>query len=267
MVSEQICLEMLGNISCRTVHYTRPKVVVDGPTEVESWHDDKSMHYDHIYYVLGDKYRIPDIDMALRWLRYNMYIEERWSFNSVFCTAYPRLTDWGISVVANGHFHEEVRKSFHQHEEPYAVFLARQFRDEDDYLADYIRDDILKPVGLTLVDGKAEGTEKFRASILDKIKKCRFFLCLLTKREVLQSGEFTSSTWLYAETGIAIAYGKEPLLLVEEGISQHFVGEFQKDYEYESFNQRNFVIKFKKIRQRFCRNLEVNNIPLPNPIP
>ncbi len=85
----------------------------------------------------------------------------------------------------------------------------------------------------------------------------------MTKREELASGEFASSVWLYQETGVAVAYGKQPLLLVEEGIDSHYVGELQSIYEHISFTRSNHPQKFEGIIRRIVVDLEANLIPLP----
>jgi hypothetical protein len=105
--------------------------------------------------------------------------------------------------------------------------------------------------------------EEFRAAILDKIRQSRFFLCLLTKRTPLASGNFASSVWLYQETGVAVAYGKKPLLLVEEGIDSEYVGELQRIYEHIPFTRSNHPDRFEAVSRRFLVGLETNKIPFP----
>lgn len=119
------------------------------------------------------------------------------------------------------------------------MFIAHQFNPDDTALVTFIRDRILVPAGFELIDGRAERLEEFRTSILTKIKQARFFLCLLTKRIELASGAFASSVWLYQEMGVAVAYGKKPLLLVEDNIDPQYVGELQSIYEHIVFNCSN----------------------------
>ena len=85
----------------------------------------------------------------------------------------------------------------------------------------------------------------------------------LTKRAALASGSFASSVWLYQETGVAVAYGKKPLLLVEEGIDSEYVGELQRIYEHITFTRSNHPERFEAIARRLLIDLEANNIPLP----
>jgi hypothetical protein len=107
--------------------------------------------------------------------------------------------------------------------------------------------------------------EQFRVSILNKIRDSRFFICLLTKRVPLESGGYISSVWLYQEIGAAMAFGKKPLLLVEQGIDSHFVGEFQKIYEHIPFTRSNHTAVFPDIIRRLEADLEGSMIPLPKP--
>ena len=152
----------------------------------------------------------------------------------------------------------------YQEEDPYAVFVAHQFNRDDTDLVTHIREKVLLPHGFTMLDGRADGLEEFRTSILEKIRRARFFLCLLTKRVELASGAFASSVWLYQETGVAVAYGKKPLLLVEEGLDSDYVGELQSIYEYIMFTRSNQPQEFQAISRRFLVDLDTNLIPRPD---
>ena len=60
-----------------------------------------------------------------------------------------------------------------------------------------------------------------------------------------------------------MAFGKKPLLLAEEGIDPHFVGELQKTYEHIEFTRSNHTRVFKRVVERFNADLEADLIPLP----
>ena len=121
----------------------------------------------------------------------------------------------------------------------------------------------MEPEGFKVYEGNAEGLEQFRDSILNKIRDSRFFLCLLTKRIRLKLGGFVSSVWLYQEIGASIAFDKNPLVLVEDGIDPHYAGELQKNYEYIEFSRSNYSRIFKNVPIRLKLDLERNLIPLP----
>jgi len=263
MISEKICFEILSNIAIRTVEFKRNIIQA---LEPQSWHDDSSMYLDHVYLILCYTYQIPDLDIAIRWLKYNELVEEKRAFDNPFSNSYLKLTTLGKDVVENGKFFLGLKERIYRDEDPYAVFIAHQFSRDDESLVSYIDKRVLNPIGLKLVSGRVDGLEEFRHTILKKIRECRFFLCLLTKRVELPSGQYASSTWLYQETGAALAYGKKPLLLVEEGIDSHYVGEFQKVYEHISFNRSNHPDAFESIQRRFINDLDANHIPLPAPL-
>jgi hypothetical protein len=70
---------------------------------------------------------------------------------------------------------------------------------------------------------------------------------------------------LYQETGTAIAFGKKPLLLAEEGMHEHYAGELQKTYEYIPLGRSGFAAILPKVVERLNTELKLNNIPLPRP--
>jgi hypothetical protein len=125
-----------------------------------------------------------------------------------------------------------------------------------------LRDTILGPIGIEALDGQVDGIEAFRGEILRKIRVARFFICLLTHRSPLAGGGFASSVWLYQETGAAVALGKRPLILVEDGMDEHYAGELQKNYEYITFDRANFVEAVDQVARRLISDLEANHIPL-----
>ena len=78
------------------------------------------------------------------------------------------------------------------------------------------------------------------------MKRARFFVCLLTQRASLESGGYVSSVWLYQEVGAAVALGKKPLLLIEEGMDRHYEGELQRTYEHISFSRSHYERDFER---------------------
>ena len=173
------------------------------------------------------------------------------------------LSNKGLGAATAESIYEKDKALLYQEQDPYGVFIAQQFNADDSELVNYIKDKVLKPNGFTSYEGSAEGLEEFRHAILNKIRYARFYLCLLTKRIELAHGGYASSVWLYQETGVAVAYDKKPLLLVEEGIDSQYIGELQKVYQYITFTRSNHPQRFDTISRRLIVDLEVNNIPLP----
>lgn len=259
MVSESICLEVLHLLAKCRLQWHSPIAEIakaQGEHVVDNAADDRAIYCD----LLG-RYKLSAIDDALRWLQLAGYINE--GSGSIRGPYWRSLSDKGLAAVRARRLPEEDKKLLYQEEDPYAVFIAHQFNPDDAAVVKYIRERVLKPAGLTLLDGRADGLEDFRSSILAKIKRARFFLCLLTKRVELASGSFASSVWLYQETGVAVAYGKKPLLLVEDGIDSQYVGELQSIYEHIVFTRSNHPDKFDAISRRFLADLAAHHIPAP----
>jgi len=82
--------------------------------------------------------------------------------------------------------------------------------------------------------------------ILSKIKACGFFIVLMTKKDKLEGGKYTTSSWLIEEKGAALAFGHRPLIIVEEGVDRHYVGFLQSDDEMIYFERENFDEKIKE---------------------
>ncbi len=260
MVSENICLEVLRLMLGKSVTMTLTFFPGDENETVSTSNVDNAITESALYRPLLANYDLSNIEAAVRWLQLGEFVGRTqkglrgpWAFT---------LTQKGVKAAEDGKFSDADRHLLYR-AEPYQVFVAHQFNDDDQELVRYLRDEILLPAGYSAVDGRAEGLEEFRQAILSKMSRARFFLCLLTKRSELVAGTFVSSVWLYQEIGAAMALDKKPLLLVEEGIDPHFTGELQKTYEYFEFTRSNHTRVFKKIVGRFNADLEADLIPLP----
>jgi hypothetical protein len=257
MVSELICLAILQSVRGHSVSYRMDHLNM---RRTETRHIQDAASDSDIYRHLLSRYDLAEIDAAMRWLELGQYIGRIELEDTPLSR---KLTDKGCEAADRNRIPEDEKKLLYQEQDPYAVFVAHQFNRDDSDLVAYLRDKVLVPNGLKLLDGRADGLEEFRMAILAKIRQARFFLCLLTKRTPLASGSFASSVWLYQETGVAVAYGKKPLLLVEEGIDSEYVGELQRIYEHIPFTRSNHPERFDAVRRRFLVDLEANKIPLP----
>jgi len=263
MVSESICLRILRFARGRTLTLTMTTNLSDTepPSERKSHHRDAFTDAD-LYRHLLPRYPMSEIDAAVRWLQYGEYIGE--SSATIRGPFWKELTTKGCSAADAERVPDADRQLLYQDQQPHQVFVAHQFNADDIALVSYFRDKVLTPAGFELVDGRADGLEEFRSSILTKIKRARFFVCLVTKRIELSGGTFASSVWLYQETGVAVAYGKRPLLLVEDSIDPQYVGELQSIYEHVVFNRSNHPQAFDRVLPRLIADLKAHNIPLPS---
>ena len=115
------------------------------------------------------------------------------------------------------------------------VFLSYRFA-EDEYLKGLHK--LLKQNGFEVVTGQSGNTYISKA-ILDRIKECEFFLCLMTRHEEKAGGTYTTSPWLLEEKGAAIAFGKPLVLMIEEGVTD--IGGLQGDWQRIHFSPRGFL--------------------------
>lgn len=208
---------------------------------------------------LLSQYSLSDAEGVVRWLEIGDYVGYTgWGFAPKQLLV---LTMKGVNLAQTGELEPSERQLVYR-EDPYTVFVARQFRDEDAALYEHLRDSVLTPLGLVALDGKVDGIEAFRGEILRKIALARFFVCILTRRAELKAGGFASSVWLYQETGAAVALGKKPLVVVESGLDDHYAGELQKNYEYVSFERASFQNALQEVGRRIVNDLTANHIPL-----
>ena len=260
MVSETICLEILRLVLGKNVTMTQTYFPGTEGEKISTNVTENAITESGLYRPLLATYDLSNIEAAVRWLQLGEFLgRTEWGLRGPWAFT---LTEKGVKAAKDEGFSDEDRKLLYQIE-PYQVFIAHQFNIDDQELVRYLREDILRPSGYDAVEGRAEGLEEFRQAILNKMSHAKFFLCLLTKRSELVTGTFVSSAWLYQEIGAAMAFGKKPLLLVEEGIDPHFVGELQKIYEHIEFTRSNHTRVFKRVVERFNADLEADLIPLP----
>lgn len=226
MLTEGICLDILNLLYGRRTTMTQT-YFPDEPEKrlVNESSEEHALADNELYRKLLPRFDLREIDTAVRWLQLGEFISRtEWGLRGPWVHA---LTDKGLEAVQAGQFQEEDLRLLYR-VDPYTVFIAHQFIPDDEEIVGYIRERLLERNGLAVYEGKADGLEEFRHSILKKIRESRYFLCLMTKRAALDSGLFVSSVWLYQEIGAAIAFGKSPLLLVEDGIDQVSLASFKR---------------------------------------
>jgi hypothetical protein len=212
-----------------------------------------------LYRRLLGIYSLSVIDDTVRWLEVGQFLGRSGiGINGPYA---HMLTPKGVTFAKSQSLPLADRALLYT-EDPYSVFVARQFRAQDDTLFEVLAKDVPRS-GFAIHDGRVDGLDAFRGEILRKIRKARFFLCLLTHRAEIKGGGFASSVWLYQETGAAVALGKKPLILVEEGMHEHYAGEMQKSYEYITFSRPDFSSVIPEVVRRLHGDLTANHIPLP----
>lgn len=135
-----------------------------------------------------------------------------------------------LSVVQQRPSQQEMQKPKDK-----SVFLSHRFAEEE-YVNGLRK--LLEQNGFGIVTGKAANTYISKA-VLDRIKSCEFFLCLMTRHEQKSDGTYTTSPWLLEEKGAALAFGKRIVLMVEEGVVD--VGGLQGDWQRIHFGPKGFL--------------------------
>ena len=115
------------------------------------------------------------------------------------------------------------------------VFLSHRFADEE-YVGGLVK--LLKQSGFEIVTGKSANTFVSKA-VLDRIKACEFFVCLMTRDQAKTDGTYTTSPWLLEKKGAALAFGKPLVLMVEEGVTDY--GGLQGDWQRIHFAAKGFL--------------------------
>ena len=115
------------------------------------------------------------------------------------------------------------------------VFLSYRFAE-----VDYIKglQKLLMQHRFEVVTGQSGNTYISKA-VLDRIRECEFFLCLMTRHEKKANGTYTTSPWLLEEKGAAIAFGKPLVLMIEEGVTD--IEGLQGDWQRIHFAPKEFL--------------------------
>lgn len=257
MITEKMIVDAVRLLLDRRLTMSQTLNVGDKPNTQEP-KVDHGMPTGMLVRSLLSQYSLADIESIIRWLEVGGYVGYAgWGMSGKLLIS---LSDKGVKLAENGQLEAAERQLVYR-EDPYSVFVARQFRNEDIGLFEYLRDSVLAPMHMTALDGSVDGIEAFRGEILRKIGAARFFVSILTQRAELRAGGHASSVWLYQEIGAAVAMGKKPLVLVEAGLDSHYAGELQKNYEYVPFERGSFHDAFEEVGRRIMNDLVANHIP------
>jgi hypothetical protein len=115
------------------------------------------------------------------------------------------------------------------------VFLSYRFAEKD-YIEGLTK--LLLKSGFEVITGHTANTFISRA-IIERIRECDYFLCLMTQSAKKDDGTYMTSTWLLEEKGAALALGKPIVLMVEEGVTD--IGGLQGDWQRLNFGSKGFL--------------------------
>jgi nucleoside 2-deoxyribosyltransferase len=115
------------------------------------------------------------------------------------------------------------------------VFLSHRFAEKE-FVEGLTR--LLQQSGFEVVTGQAANTYISKA-IIERIRECDYFLCLMTRDAKKDDGTYTTSAWLLEEKGVALALGRPIVLMIEEGVTDF--GGLQGDWQRLHFGDRGFL--------------------------
>jgi hypothetical protein len=118
------------------------------------------------------------------------------------------------------------------------VFLAFSFRPEDKEVVDWV-DRLMATQEIRPVTGEGLGGEQLTPAVEARIDECDALVALLTRREAIANGGYTTHSWVRDELGYARAGRRKPAIaLIESGVSNDGM---QQPHEHIPFDRANPV--------------------------
>jgi TIR domain len=115
------------------------------------------------------------------------------------------------------------------------VFLSYRFAEKE-YVEGLTQ--LLRQSDFEVITGQEANTYISKA-IIERIRECDHFLCLMTQSAKKEDGTYTTSAWLLEEKGAALALGKPIVLMIEEGVTDF--GGLQGDWQRLHFGSKGFL--------------------------
>lgn len=97
------------------------------------------------------------------------------------------------------------------------IFLSFSFRDQDRELVGWL-DQLLRSHDIVPVTGKRLGGEALTPTIMNRIEQCDGLIALLTRRDELAGGGWTTHPWVRDELNHARGAGLRTIALIENGV-------------------------------------------------
>ncbi len=117
------------------------------------------------------------------------------------------------------------------------LFLAFSFRPEDQSLVRQV-DQLLSSHLVQVITGERLGGEQLTPAVKARIEQADGLVALLTRRDPLAAGGWTTHDWVKDEIGYARARGRKAISIVEDGVS---VGGMHEPHECIHFHRDNLV--------------------------
>jgi hypothetical protein len=125
------------------------------------------------------------------------------------------------------------------------VFLAFAFRDADKDLVDYV-DRLFASHFVETITGEGLGGDALTPAVQTRIDGCDAVVGLLTQRDAIQNGGFTTHQWVLDEIAYARNKGKRAIAIVESGVN---VAGMYQPHEYIPLDRASLLPTFIRLSE------------------
>ena len=110
-------------------------------------------------------------------------------------------------------------------------FVSMSFDDADKDINEYVTG-ILKALQINYKTGERYSKESIPEKVQNRIRDSDLFIAIFVKRDKIESGEYTTPSWLLKELGIAQGVSKGVIIWVEQGIKDTADLNYEKELVY-----------------------------------
>ena len=105
------------------------------------------------------------------------------------------------------------------------------FNDADKEINEYVMQ-IIRALQINFETGERYSRESIPQKVQNRIRRSSFFIVIFVKRDKIESGGYTTPSWLIKELGIAQGSKKEVIALVEREIKDIAGLNYEKEVIY-----------------------------------
>ena len=130
------------------------------------------------------------------------------------------------------------------------------FDDRDRDINDYVIN-ILKALKIDFETGESYSKDSIPQKVKSRIQSSDLFIIILVKREKIEGGGYTTSSWLLKELGIAQGSRKDVIAFVEKDIKGIAGLNYEKEVIYF---ERDKINEIMKATVKFIEALKEHNL-------
>jgi len=135
-------------------------------------------------------------------------------------------------------------------------FVSMSFDEKDQDINQYVMG-ILKALQIDFETGERYSKDSIPQKVQSRIRSSDLFIIIFVKRDKIESGGYTTPSWLLKELGIAQGARKDVIAWVEEGIKDIAGLNYEKEVIYF---ERNNVKKIMKATIKFLEALKEHKL-------